>query len=432
MKANGYSDAAIKTLWDILVPFSDYAFNKAHTAGVRPGVLLDGVPQGQLPGRVHGRAADLGRRRQGQVARSTSPSAGGWASRCCRRTSTSPTPTSRPSAPTSGSGSPRSATSAPTWSTRSSATRKAKGAFTDFSDFLRKVDAVACNKKTVESLIKAGAFDSLGHTRRGLMAVFHADAIDCVPGHQEGRGDRPVRPVRRRLRPAATGARRRVRGAPSRTASGTRWTCSRSSGRCSASTSPTTRCSAWSTCWPRTRTITIAALHAEQVGDGQQIVTLAGILSGVQRRVTKQGAPWATATLEDLEGAVEVLFFPQHLRAGGGQYIAEDAIVVVKGPGRPARGRRPAHRDGPDPAGPHRGGRGGRSWSPCRRPGARRRWWSGCRRCWRPIPGRPRCSCSWSTATAGRRCGSRTDPGGADAALMGDLKALLGPTCLAG
>ncbi len=32
MRANGYSDAAIKTLWDVLVPFSDYAFNKAHTA----------------------------------------------------------------------------------------------------------------------------------------------------------------------------------------------------------------------------------------------------------------------------------------------------------------------------------------------------------------------------------------------------------------
>ena len=32
MKANGFSDAAIKTLWDILVPFSDYAFNKAHSA----------------------------------------------------------------------------------------------------------------------------------------------------------------------------------------------------------------------------------------------------------------------------------------------------------------------------------------------------------------------------------------------------------------
>ncbi|HEX8768258.1 MAG TPA: DNA polymerase III subunit alpha, partial [Jatrophihabitans sp.] len=32
MAANGYSAAAIKTLWDILVPFSDYAFNKAHSA----------------------------------------------------------------------------------------------------------------------------------------------------------------------------------------------------------------------------------------------------------------------------------------------------------------------------------------------------------------------------------------------------------------
>src|SRR5882672_6407109 len=56
--------------------------------------------------------------------------------------------------------------------------RREKGAFTDFYDYLRKVDAVACNKKTVESLIKAGAFDSLGHTRKGLLAV-HADAIDA-------------------------------------------------------------------------------------------------------------------------------------------------------------------------------------------------------------------------------------------------------------
>ena len=33
MRERGYSDAAIKTLWEILVPFADYAFNKAHTAG---------------------------------------------------------------------------------------------------------------------------------------------------------------------------------------------------------------------------------------------------------------------------------------------------------------------------------------------------------------------------------------------------------------
>src|SRR4030095_825415 len=32
MRANGFSSGAIRTLWDILVPFSDYAFNKAHSA----------------------------------------------------------------------------------------------------------------------------------------------------------------------------------------------------------------------------------------------------------------------------------------------------------------------------------------------------------------------------------------------------------------
>ncbi len=57
--------------------------------------------------------------------------------------------------------------------------RTEKGAYTDFSDFLRKVDAVAYNRKVVESLIKAGAFDSLGHPCKGLYLV-HGEAIDAV------------------------------------------------------------------------------------------------------------------------------------------------------------------------------------------------------------------------------------------------------------
>jgi DNA polymerase-3 subunit alpha len=65
------------------------------------------------------------------------------------------------------------------------------------------------------------------------------------------------------------------------------------------------------------------------VADGPGL-TLAGILGGVQRRITKQGRAWASATLEDLTGAVEVLFFPNTYELVG-QYIAEDAIVVVKG-----------------------------------------------------------------------------------------------------
>ena len=55
------------------------------------------------------------------------------------------------------------------------AERKANGNFTDFYDFCRRVDSTVLNKRTIESLIKAGAFDSLGHPRQGLALV--ADEI---------------------------------------------------------------------------------------------------------------------------------------------------------------------------------------------------------------------------------------------------------------
>ena len=61
-----------------------------------------------------------------------------------------------------------------------------------------------------------------------------------------------------------------------------------------------------------------------------QIVKVGGILSGVQRKVTKQGNQWAAATLEDLAGAIEVLFFPQTYQLYATS-ITEDAVVVVKG-----------------------------------------------------------------------------------------------------
>ena len=57
--------------------------------------------------------------------------------------------------------------------------RTESGAYTSFPDFLDKVDIVVCNKRVLESLAKAGAFDSLGHTRKGLVAI-HADAAEGV------------------------------------------------------------------------------------------------------------------------------------------------------------------------------------------------------------------------------------------------------------
>jgi DNA polymerase III subunit alpha len=51
---------------------------------------------------------------------------------------------------------------------------RADGPFADFTDFVNRVDPIALNKRTVESLIKAGAFDGVGHPRKGLFLVFES------------------------------------------------------------------------------------------------------------------------------------------------------------------------------------------------------------------------------------------------------------------
>ena len=58
------------------------------------------------------------------------------------------------------------------------AARAEKGPFTSFRDFMSKVPAVVCNKRTIESLIKGGAFDGLGEPRMGLLQV-HEEYVDA-------------------------------------------------------------------------------------------------------------------------------------------------------------------------------------------------------------------------------------------------------------
>ena len=103
MLDNGYSADAVQKIWDILLPFSDYAFNKAHSAAYGVVSLLDRVPQGALPGRVHGGAADERRRlpRQARPLPQRVPPHGHQGAR--RPTSTSRSASSRPSAKTSAS-----------------------------------------------------------------------------------------------------------------------------------------------------------------------------------------------------------------------------------------------------------------------------------------------------------------------------------------
>ncbi|MGH3158196.1 MAG: OB-fold nucleic acid binding domain-containing protein, partial [Streptosporangiaceae bacterium] len=216
------------------------------------------------------------------------------------------------------------------------ATRKSKGAFTSFPDFLRKVPITVCNKRVIESLVKAGAFDSLGHPRKGLVLI-HEQAVDQVidvkrneANNQfslfagdddtetmfdvpvpDGEWEKSVLLTFEREMLGLYVSDHPLLGLEHVLANGT--DCSIAQLLGSAESSET------------------ADPQRYRGGrDDGQIVNVGGILSGLQRKVTKQGNSWAAATLEDLEGAMEVLFFPATYQTCA-QHLAEDAILIVKG-----------------------------------------------------------------------------------------------------
>jgi DNA polymerase-3 subunit alpha len=67
----------------------------------------------------------------------------------------------------------------------------------------------------------------------------------------------------------------------------------------------------------------------EERADGSPI-TVSGLVTSVQRKITKRGDAWAMITLEDLDGAIDVLLFPSAYQLAS-TYLVEDAILTVKG-----------------------------------------------------------------------------------------------------
>jgi DNA polymerase-3 subunit alpha len=326
-REHGYSDEAIQAVWDVLVPFAGYAFNKAHSAAYGLVSFWTAYLKAHYPAEyMAGLLTSVGDDKDKMAMYLAE----------CRRMGIQVLPpdvnqSAGPFTPVGtdirfGLGAVRNVGGNVVEAI--ARCRKDKGDYNDFYDFLSKVDAVACNKRTIESLIKAGAFDSMKHSRKGLLAV-HAEAIDAYADvkRNEAAGQFDLF------------------GAFGDTDSGVSSTVAM----------PTIGDSEWDkrdklaferemlglyvsdhplagleVLLQNSADTSIAALGEEgSVPDGA-VVTLAGILTGVQRRITKQGRAWASATLEDLAGGVEALFFPNTYELVG-QYIAEDAIVVVKG-----------------------------------------------------------------------------------------------------
>ena len=323
MRARGYSESAIKTLWDILVPFSDYAFNKAHTAGYGLVSYWTSYLKANYPAEYMAALLTSVKDDKDKSALYLGE---------CRRMGIKVLPPDVNESDanfTAVGGDIRFGLSAirnvgENVVESVIATRRGKGRFVSFSDYLHKVSAVACNKRTVESLIKAGAFDSLGHTRRGLTAVFEQSIDDVIDiKRNEAIGQDSLFGGGQEAADAAFEIEVPV-GEWDKT---TLLAAERDMLGLYVSDHPLFGLehllAAAADC-------TIARLTGDDERSDGQVVTVAGLIAGLQRKVTKQGNSWAIATLEDLDGVIDVMVFPQTYQLVSTQLV-EDAVVVVRG-----------------------------------------------------------------------------------------------------
>ena len=217
--------------------------------------------------------------------------------------------------------------------------RDGGGPFTDFYDFVRRVPVTVLNKRSIESLIKGGAFDSMGepgsHPRRGLMDVFET-IIDRVVarrreeeigvmslfGEPEADGSgatfddaRVEIPMHSWDKMLQLGFEKEMLGLY-------------------VSDHPLLGAAA---VLRRYTDCTITELR-EQTADpavgwndrNADLKTVAGIITGLQRKYTKAGDLMGVFTIEDLESAIEVMVFPKTMLECN-HALAEDALVVIKG-----------------------------------------------------------------------------------------------------
>jgi DNA polymerase-3 subunit alpha len=325
MRANGYSDDAITTLWDILVPFSDYAFNKAHTAGYGLVSFWTAYLKANYPSEYMAALLTSVKDDKDKSAIYLNE---------CRKMGIKVLPpdvndsdfdfTPRGTDIRFGLSAVRNVGGNVVEGLIEA--RTSKGRFAGFDDFLEKVPIGVVNKRVVESLIKAGAFDSLGDTRKGLLAV-HEARIDSIldikrneaigqdslfGGLDDDAGgglawEPPPIPTGEWDKSTLLGYEREMLGlyVSDHPLVGVEHVLSAAAD------------------------VPVSALHSEDVGDGR-VVTVGGLITSVARKVTKQGNVWAIASLEDLEASIDVMFFPQTYQLVG-PHVVPDAVLLVKG-----------------------------------------------------------------------------------------------------
>jgi DNA polymerase-3 subunit alpha len=328
MAANGYSTEAIKAVWDVLVPFSGYGFNKSHTAGYGVVSYWTAYLKANFPAEYMAALLTSVGDDKDKMAIYLAE---------CRKLGIKVLPpdvnesdlffTPVGSDIRFGLGAIRNVGTSVVASIV--ATRRSKGSYTSFADFLDKAEITACNKRVVESLIKAGAFDSLGHSRKALCLI-QDQAVDAVIGvkRQEAIGQFDLFGAGESGGLAVAGQRIGLDFELSAEEWPRKFLLSQEREMLGLYVSSHPLDGA-QRILERNRDVSIAELLASGRTEGD--VTVAGLISAVDRRINKKsGNPWAIVTLEDLDAAIEVLFFPKVYSLYTGE-LAGDTAASIKG-----------------------------------------------------------------------------------------------------
>lgn len=209
------------------------------------------------------------------------------------------------------------------------AERRENGPFESFYDFCERVPLGVLNKRSIESLIKAGAFDSLGHPRKGLLEVFESIVdqtasrrreqdmgIQTLFGDLGGDGDGPAFDERIPIPDDNFDSRTKLRFekemlglyVSSHPLMGLEGTLRR-----------------------RTDTTIGALANLQPNEDGKlPYVTVGGVITALQRKYTRKGDLMAVFTLEDLQDSIEVMVFPRTMTEVGHK-LDEDLVVALRG-----------------------------------------------------------------------------------------------------
>ena len=324
MKANGYSDAAITALWEILIPFSAYAFNKSHTAAYALVAYWTAFLKANYP--VEFMAALL------QSVRGDKDKSAIYLAEC-RRMGIEVLPPDVNASDSMftpvgediryGLGAIRNVGENVVRSIVNA--RQEHGLARDFDMFLDHVDLVACNKRVIESLIKGGAFTSLGHTRHALMQVFEQKVDEVIPlkrnkanGQDDLFGDfgdgvddpivtTPVPDIAEWDKQTLLSFEREMLGLYV-------------SDHPLLGIEHIVRAN---------RDISIGELSGDDAPK-DATVTICGLITNISRKQSKNGDIWAIVTVEDLESSVEVMMYSRTYQ-GLAMQLAPDRLCKVVG-----------------------------------------------------------------------------------------------------